>query len=110
MTFAQAQSVDADMDMNIRLPANVVRAHPGQVYPVQAEVEMNLLYNGFLVNNHGGPVSGTVSETGDTVYPNGLFSLASTTLIKEITVTSKQGRYRCDMTKPKDKRYLCIAG
>lgn len=110
VTFAQAQSVDADMDMNIRLPANVVRAHPGQVYPVQAEVEMNLLYNGFLVNNHGGPVSGTVSETGDTVYPNGLFSLASTTLIKEITVTGKQGRYRCDMTRPKDKRYLCVAG
>ncbi|MHA7847795.1 TcfC E-set like domain-containing protein [Serratia sp. D1N4] len=110
VTFARAQAVDANMDMNIRLPANVVRAHPGQVYPVKAEVAMNLLYNGFLVDSRGVPVSGTVSETGDAVYPNGLFSMASTTLIKEITVTGKQGRYRCDLTQPRDNRYLCVAG
>ncbi|AHG19478.1 hypothetical protein Z042_07505 [Chania multitudinisentens RB-25] len=110
VTFARAQTVDAGMDMNIRLPANVVRAHPGQVYPVRAEVEMNLLYNGFLVDNRGVPVSGTVNETGDTVYPNGLFSVASSTLITHITVTSKQGQYRCDLTQPKDKRYMCVAG
>ncbi|WMT16663.1 TcfC E-set like domain-containing protein [Serratia fonticola] len=110
VTFARAQSVDANIDMNIRLPANVVRAHPGQVYPVKAEVELSLLYNGFLVDNRGIPVSGTINETGDMAYPNGLFSVASTTLIKEITVTGKNGRYRCDMTQPKDKRYFCVAG
>ena len=110
VTFARAQAVDAGLDMNIRLLANVVRAHPGQLYPVKAEVELNLLYNGFLVDSRGRPVSGTVNETGDTVYPNGLFSVASTTLIKEITVTGKQGRYRCDLKQPKDRRYLCVAG
>ncbi len=110
VTFARAQTVDADVDMNIRLPANVVRAHPGQVYPVQAEVEMNLLYNGFLVDTHGNPVSGTLQETGDTVYPNGLFSVASSMLLKEVTVNGKQGRYRCDLSQQKEKRYLCVAG
>lgn len=110
VTFARAQAVDANVDMNIRLPANVVRAHPGQVYPVRAEVDMNLLYNGFLVDSNGAPVSGVLLETGDTVYPNGLFSVASSMLLKEVTVTGKQGRYRCDLSQPKDKRYLCVAG
>ncbi|KFK98830.1 hypothetical protein [Serratia sp. Ag1] len=83
---------------------------PLQVYPVKAEVSMNLLYNGFLVDSQGAPVSGTLQESGDTVYPNGLFSLASSTLLQEITVSGKQGRYRCDLTKPKDKRFLCVPG
>ena len=110
VTFARAQAVDADVDMNIRLPANVVRAHPGQVYPVKAEVEMSLLYNGFLVDTYGNPVSGTLKETGDAVYPNGLFSVASSVLLKEVTVNGKQGRYRCDLSQPKDNRYICVAG
>ena len=108
LTFARAQTVDSGMDMNIRLPANVVRAHPGQVYPVKAEVSMNMMYTGFLVDKQGQPVSGTLQESGDTVYPNGLFSLASSTLLKEITVSGKQGRYRCDLTKPKDNYYTCV--
>ncbi|WP_431225872.1 hypothetical protein ACQ86O_27725 (plasmid) [Serratia sp. L9] len=108
VVFAGAQSVDTGTDMNIRLPANVVRAHPGQVYPVNAEVEMNMLYNGFLVTASGQPVSGTVKETGDTVYPNGLFSVASSTLLRHITVEGQQQRYRCDLTEPKDSRYLCV--
>lgn len=108
VVFASAQSVDAGTDMNIRLPANVVRAHPGQVYPVNAEVEMNVLYNGFLVDVSGRPISGTVKETGDTVYPNGLFSVASSTLLRQITVEGTQRRYRCDLTRPKDSRYLCV--
>jgi hypothetical protein len=109
VTFAKAQTVDSGMDMNIRLPANVVRAHPGQVYPVKAEVEMNLLYNGFMVDKHGTPVSGTLNETGDMVYPNGLFSVTSSTILKEVTLNSKQGRYRCDLTKPNGNYYTCMA-
>ncbi|NCG51958.1 TcfC E-set like domain-containing protein [Serratia fonticola] len=108
--FARTQTVDADRDMNIRLPANIVRAHPGQVYPVKAEVDMNLLYNGFLMDIQGNPVSGTLKETGDTVYPNGLFSVASSMLLSEVTVDGKRGRYRCDLSRPKDKRYVCVAG
>lgn len=110
VVFARAQTVETNVDMNIRLPANVVRAHPGQVYPVKAEVEVNLLYNGFLVDSQGNPVSGILKETGDTAYPNGLFSITSSILLKEITVSGKRGRYRCDMTQPQDNRYLCIAG
>lgn len=110
VVFASAQSVDTGTDMNIRLPANVVRAHPGQVYLVKAEVEMNLLYNGFLVDSFGKPISGTVKETGDRVYPNGLFSVTSSTLLKHIIVDDTQRRYRCDLTQPKDNRYICVAG
>ncbi|MNC63960.1 hypothetical protein D3C75_1141240 [compost metagenome] len=108
MAFARAQSVDANTDMNIRLPANVLRAHPGQVYPVMAEVEMNLLYNGFLEDNHGLPVSGTLQETGDTVYPNGLFSVATSMMLQVVTVNGKQGRYQCDLSqRQNNNRYLC---
>ncbi|HHQ6558435.1 TPA: TcfC E-set like domain-containing protein [Serratia fonticola] len=108
VAFARAQSVDANTDMNIRLPANVLRAHPGQVYPVMAEVEMNLLYNGFLEDNHGLPVSGTLQETGDTVYPNGLFSVATSMMLQVVTVNGKQGRYQCDLSqRQNNNRYLC---
>lgn len=110
VTFARAQTVDTNLDMNIRLPANVIRAHPGQVYPVKAEVEMNMLYNGFMVDKLGAPVSGILQESGDTVYPNGLFSLASSTLLKEVILNGKQGRYRCDMSKPKGNYYTCVPG
>ncbi|WP_051916496.1 MULTISPECIES: TcfC E-set like domain-containing protein [unclassified Serratia (in: enterobacteria)] len=110
LTFARAQTVDASMDMNIRLPANVVRAHPGQVYPVKAEVAMNLLYNGFMVDRQGNPVSGTLKDTGDIVYPNGLFSVASSTILKEVMLESKQGRYRCDLSQPNGNYYTCVAG
>ncbi|AHG18521.1 hypothetical protein Z042_01870 [Chania multitudinisentens RB-25] len=108
VTFARAQTVDANMDMNIRLPANIIRAHPGQVYAVKAEVEMNLLYNGFMVDKLGAPVSGTLQESGDTVHPNGLFSIASSALLKEVTLNGKQGRYRCDLSKPKGNYYTCV--
>lgn len=108
VTFARAMTVDPDVDMNIRLPANVVRAHPGQVYPVKADVEMNLLYNGFMVDNQGDPVSGTLAETGDIVYPNGLFSIATSMLLKEVTVNGKQGRYRCDLSRTKEKKFVCV--
>jgi hypothetical protein len=110
LTFARAQAVDTNMDMNIRLPANVVRAHPGQVYPVKAEVVMNMLYNGFMQDRQGNPVSGTLQETGDTVYPNGLFSVASSTILKEVILDGKQGRYRCDLSKPNGNYYTCVAG
>ncbi|QZY66640.1 hypothetical protein K7H99_20785 (plasmid) [Providencia rettgeri] len=109
ITFARAQGIDRQVDMDIRIPANIVRAHPGQVYSVNADVSMNLLYNGFLVTPQGQPVSGRIQETGDTVYPNGLFSIASTTLLKDIHVSDNQQHYLCDLSQPTaESRYLCV--
>lgn len=107
--FAKAQGVSSDLDMNIRVPANIVLAHPGQVYSVNADVNMNLLYNGFLVNDEGNPVTGIVTETGDSVYPNGLFSIASSKLLEHIHVRAKNGNYQCNLSQVKQENsYLCV--
>jgi len=38
--------------MALKLPADIVRGHPGQVFSVTADVKLNLLYNGFFVDAH----------------------------------------------------------
>ncbi|MGS1105625.1 TcfC E-set like domain-containing protein [Achromobacter anxifer] len=96
--FARVQSDSRNMDMNIEVPANVIRAHPGQVYAVQAKVTINMIYSGILTDASGKPIGGKILETGDTAYPNGLFSIASKTVLATITVEQPDRRYNCDLT------------
>ncbi len=98
LPFAQVLSNNEHMDMNIEVPANVVRAHPGQVYAAKAKVAINMVYSGILLNASGKPVGGKIIETGDTAYPNGLFSVASKSVLRAITVEQPDRRYECDLT------------
>ena len=109
IAFARVNSQDRDQDINVEVPANITRAHPGQVYAAKASVDINLLYNGFLQDAQGNPVSGTVQETGDIAYPNGLFSIASKQLLATIEVENKNRRFRCDLSKPHNNVYTCSA-
>lgn len=105
--FVRTHSNHSDVEMNIQLPVNITRAHPGQVFSSQANITLNLLYHGFLKGPQGQPVSGVIDETGDTVHPNGLFSIQSDVILKNITVQSTSARYRCDMRQQRDHIYLC---
>lgn len=96
--FAQVLSNNEHMDMNIEVPANVVRAHPGQVYAAQAKVAINMIYSGILLDAADKPVGGKILETGDTAYPNGLFSVASKSVLRAITVEQPGRRYDCDLS------------
>lgn len=105
--YARVMTSSRDMDMNVEVPANILRVHPGQVYSSKASVDINLLYNGFMKDIQGQPVSGVISQTGDTVYPNGLFSIASKAVLSQVTVDGKQGTFRCDLTKAQNNNYPC---
>lgn len=105
--FAKAESVDSKVDMNITIPANIVRAHPGQVYPVKANVKINMLYNGFMKDSYGKPISGYIEDSGDKIFPNGLFSITSSKKLNEVTVISKRKKYVCDLTKASGSDYTC---
>ena len=98
LPFAQVLSNNEHMDMNIEVPANVVRAHPGQVYAAQAKVAINMIYSGILLDASGKPVGGKILETGDTAFPNGLFSVASKSVLRAITVEQSGQRHNCDLT------------
>lgn len=98
VSFAQVLSNNEHMDMNIEVPANVVRAHPGQVYAAQAKVAINMIYGGILLDAAGKPVGGKIIETGDTAYPNGLFSITSKSVLRTITVEQQGRRHECDLT------------
>ncbi|CNH25185.1 alpha-related fimbriae usher protein [Yersinia pekkanenii] len=105
--FVRTHNDRSDIDMNIQLPVSIVRAHPGQVFSSKANITLNLLYSGFFKDPHGQPVSGVIHETGDTVHPNGLFSINSDVMLKNITVQGQFTRYRCDMRQQHDHIYLC---
>ncbi|HEM6616376.1 TPA: TcfC E-set like domain-containing protein [Yersinia enterocolitica] len=105
--FIRTHNNRSDLDMNIRLPVNIVRAHPGQVFSSKANITLDLLYNGFLKDSQGQPVNGVIQETGDNVHPNGLFSIQSGVILKNITVQSASARYRCDMRQQHNHIYLC---
>lgn len=109
ISFAEVLSDSRDMDISVEVPANIVRAHPGQVYRARAQVEVSLLYHGFMKDAAGRPVSGRLIETGDAVYPNGLFSVASKTVLSQVTVRNRTGDYRCDLTRPTGADYPCQA-
>lgn len=108
VSFARVASDSENMDMNIEVPANIVRAHPGQVYSAKAKVDINMIYSGILVNVSGQPVGGTIQETGDTAYANGLFSISSKAVLTHISIDAAGRRYTCDLSKPlKPSHYLC---
>ena len=94
-------------DMNIEVPANIVRAHP-PVYPAQAKVDINMVYSGLLTGPDGEPVGGRILETGDTAHPNGLFSISAKTVLPRITVQQAGRSYVCDLSDGgSDGRYRC---
>lgn len=107
VAFARVFSNSENIDMNIEVPANVVRAHPGQVYSAKARVDINMIYSGFLTDSDGKPVSGKIVDTGDTAHTNGLFSIVSKQLLRAITVEGAAHRYRCDLNDVKDSQYRC---
>ncbi|MGS0895684.1 TcfC E-set like domain-containing protein [Burkholderia stagnalis] len=107
VAFARVQSSSRDLDMNIEVPANIVRAHPGQVYSAKARVDINMIYSGFLNDVDGKPIDGNVVETGDTVHRNGLFSIVSKKMLGLITVQRGDRRYRCDLKNVKGSNYRC---
>ncbi len=105
--FARVLSSSQDLDMNIEVPANIVRAHPGQVYSAKARVDINMIYSGFLTDADGKPVSGKVAETGDTVHRNGLFSVVTKKMLRRITVEQDDRRYSCDLKDAKGSYFRC---
>lgn len=109
VSFASVLTNSRDTDMSVEVPVNIVRAHPGQVYSAKASVDLNMLYSGFMKDVQGKPISGVISQTGDIVFPNGLFSIASKKMLSEVTVDGKQGVFRCDLRKPENNRYPCVA-
>jgi hypothetical protein len=108
VTFARVLSNSEDMDMNIEVPANIVRAHPGQVYAAQAKVDINMIYSGFLVDAAGRPIGGKILETGDVAHPNGLFSIFSKAVLAQITVDQMGRRYTCDLSNASGSYYHCL--
>ncbi|MBI0329918.1 TcfC E-set like domain-containing protein [Burkholderia plantarii] len=108
VSFARVFSNSRDLDMNIEVPANIVRAHPGQVYSAKAKVDINMIYSGFLTDAAGKPLSGTIVETADRVYRNGLFSIVSKKVLPSITVETDGGeQYRCDLKNAKGSYFRC---
>lgn len=108
VSFARVLSRSDDMDMNIEVPVNIVRAHPGQVYSAQAKVDINMIYSGFLMDVSGQPIGGTILETGDIAHPNGLFSIFSKTVLTRITVDQMGRRYSCDLKQAAGSYYPCL--
>ncbi|MDX9668005.1 TcfC E-set like domain-containing protein [Pseudomonas sp. P5_152] len=106
--FARVLSDSSDMDMNIEVPSNIIRSHPGQVYNSEANVNISMIYSGFLVDSAGSPISGNIEETGDTVHPNGLFSIFSKSVLDKINVTQLGRRYVCDLKQVSDSYYHCL--
>lgn len=108
VAFARVLSSSQDLDMNIEVPANIVRAHPGQVYSAKARVDISMVYSGFLTDAADGkPINGKVVETGDTVHRNGLFSIVSKKMLSAITVQQGDHRYSCDLKDAKGSKYRC---
>jgi len=107
VSFARVFSSSQDLDMNIEVPANIVRAHPGQVYSAEAQVDISMIYSGFLTDADGKPISGTIAETGDTVHPNGLFSIVSKKPLRSITVERGSRNYVCELNEANGSYYRC---
>ncbi|MBN3787643.1 TcfC E-set like domain-containing protein [Burkholderia sp. Ac-20353] len=109
VTFARVLSNSDKLDMNIEVPANIVRAHPGQVYAAKAKVDINMIYSGFFKDAEGKPISGTVVETGETVHRNGLFSIVSKKMLSTVTVTvdGSGHRYTCSLKDASGNDFRC---
>jgi hypothetical protein len=104
---ARVYSNSDTLDMNIEVPANIVRAHPGQGDAAQAKVDINMVYSGFLKDTEGKPISGKVVETGDVVHRNGLFSIVSKTMLSQVTVDGDGHRYTCSLKDASGNDFRC---
>lgn len=107
LPFARVLSNSEKLDMNIEVPANIVRAHPGQVYAAKAKVDISMIYSGFLKDADGQPISGTIAETGDTVHRNGLFSIVSKRMLADVTVDGNGHRYTCSLKDASGNDFRC---
>jgi hypothetical protein len=107
VSFARVFGNNENLDMNIEVPANIVRAHPGQVYSANARIEISMIYSGFLTDENDKPVSGKIIETGDTVHPNGLFSIVSKKMLGLVTVEHDGRSLTCDLKDPKGNYFRC---
>ncbi|PFH19506.1 FimD/usher-like TcfC protein [Burkholderia sp. JKS000303] len=107
VAFARVYSNNDKLDMNIEVPANIIRAHPGQVYAANAKVDINMIYSGFLKDADGKPVSGKIVETGDVAHRNGLFSIVSKTMLSQITVDRDGLRYTCSLREASGSNFRC---
>ncbi|WDR86018.1 TcfC E-set like domain-containing protein [Burkholderia ambifaria] len=107
LPFARVMSTSEKLDMNVEVPVNIVRAHPGQVYSAKAKVDINMIYSGFLKDAAGQPISGKVEETGDAVHRNGLFSIVSKTMLSDITVAGNGHRYTCSLKDADGNDFRC---
>ncbi|RQV74574.1 TcfC E-set like domain-containing protein [Burkholderia anthina] len=105
--FARVISNSETIDMNVEVPANIVRAHPGQVYAAKAKVDINMVYSGFLKDMNGNPLSGKLLETGDKVHPNGLFSIVSKEMLSQITLDQNGHRYTCSLKDANGNDFRC---
>lgn len=95
-----------DIDMQIEVPANIVKSHPGQVYYAKAFVDINQVYSGFMRDKNGKPVNG-ILDNGEPVYQNGLFSFNAKKVINEIILKNNEMSYRCDLKVKNDNSYIC---
>ena len=107
VSFARVFGNNDNLDMNIEVPANIMRAHPGQVYSAKARVDINMVYSGFMIDENGQPVSGKIVETDDTVHRNGLFSIVSKKMLGVVTVDGGGRRLTCDLKDAKGSNFLC---
>jgi len=107
LPFARVLSSSEALDMNVEVPANIVRAHPGQVYAADAKVDINMIYSGFLKDAEGRPVQGKIVETGDTAHRNGLFSIVSKTALTDITVEWGGRRQTCSLKAANGNDFRC---
>lgn len=107
VAFARVLSNSDKFDMNIEVPANIVRAHPGQVYKARARVDINMIYSGFLKDPDGKPVSGRIVETGDTAHRNGLFSIVSKKVLSMVTVDGNGQQYTCNLKAANGNDFRC---
>ncbi|WP_343229950.1 TcfC E-set like domain-containing protein [Yersinia kristensenii] len=105
--FVRTHNNSSDLDMNIQLPVNIIRAHPGQVFVSKANITLDILYSGFLKDQKNQPITGVIEETGDTVHPNGLFAINSDVILKNITVQNGAVRYHCNMRQQHEHIYHC---
>lgn len=97
-----------DIDLQVDVPANIAKSHPGQVYFTKANIDISQIYNGIMRDKNGTPLSGTLNN-GEIVYRNGMFSFNSKKILSTIVLlTENKVRYECDLTFKKNNGYECI--
>lgn len=107
INYAKAESRQDNLDMTVKIPANITRAHPGQVYYAHSDIDLNISYTGFFVDEDKKAVHGNILETGDVVLKNGLFSIYSKLPLEKVTVVNSSSSYICNMKNSINNYYTC---